>query len=82
MLADTLGILNPEQTYRFCKEVIDSFQGIRFDFHGHNDYDLATANAFSAVLAGVNGLHTTVNGLGERAGNVSLSSVIESLTIT
>ena len=49
---------------------------IHFDFHAHNDYDLAAANVFSAISAGIHGVHTTVNGLGERAGNVALSSVI------
>jgi D-citramalate synthase len=76
MLPDTLGILNPEQTYEFCKKVRDRYPGLHFDFHSHNDYDLAVANVFSAVRAGMNGIHTTVNGLGERAGNAPLSSVI------
>jgi D-citramalate synthase len=76
MLPDTLGILNPEQTYAFCKKTVDRYPGLHFDFHAHNDYDLAVANVFSAVRAGIHGIHTTVNGLGERAGNAPLSSVI------
>lgn len=76
MLPDTLGILNPEQTYTFCKKIIDRYPNLHFDFHAHNDYDLAVANVFSAVRAGINGIHSTVNGLGERAGNAPLSSVI------
>ena len=76
MLPDTLGILNPEQTFNFCKKNIDRFPSLHFDFHAHNDYDLAVANIFSAVKAGIKGIHTTVNGLGERAGNAPLSSVI------
>ncbi|MBG0858271.1 MAG: 2-isopropylmalate synthase [Bacteroidales bacterium] len=76
MLPDTLGILNPDQTYSFCKRMIDRYPALHFDFHAHNDYDLAVANVFSAVKAGVRGVHTTVNGLGERAGNATLSSVI------
>jgi len=76
MLPDTLGILNPEQTYEFCKKMVDRFPALHFDFHAHNDYDLAVANVFSAVKAGIKGIHTTVNGLGERAGNAPLSSVI------
>jgi D-citramalate synthase len=52
------------------------YPDLNFDFHAHNDYDLATANVFSAIRAGITGIHTTVNGLGERAGNVPLSSVI------
>src|SRR5665811_934829 len=76
MLPDTLGILNPEQTFNFCKNIIDRYPSLHFDFHAHNDYDLAVANVFSAVKAGISGIHTTINGLGERAGNAPLSSVI------
>ena len=76
MLPDTLGILNPVQTYDFCKKVVDRYPSLHFDFHAHNDYDLAVANVFSAVRAGITGIHTTINGLGERAGNAPLSSVI------
>jgi len=76
MLPDTLGVLNPEQTFEFCKKTIDRFPSLHFDFHAHNDYDLAVANVFASVRAGVHGIHTTVNGLGERAGNAPLSSVI------
>ena len=76
MLPDTLGILNPEETYNFCKTMIQRYPALNFDFHAHNDYDLATANIFSALRAGIACLHTTVNGLGERAGNVPLSSVV------
>jgi len=76
MLPDTLGILNSDQTYDFCKRMTDRYQGTHFDFHAHNDYDLAVANVYSAVRAGIKGVHTTVNGLGERAGNAPLSSVI------
>jgi (R)-citramalate synthase len=76
MLPDTLGILNHEEAYRFCRNIVERYPKLRFDFHAHNDYDLATANVFEAVRAGVSGIHTTLNGLGERAGNVPLSSVI------
>jgi D-citramalate synthase len=76
MLPDTLGILNPEQTFTFCKKIVDKYPSLHFDFHAHNDYDLAVANVYSAVKAGIKGIHTTVNGLGERAGNAPLSSVI------
>ena len=52
------------------------FPQAHFDFHAHNDYDLSTANVYAALEAGIYGVHTTLNGLGERAGNVALSSVI------
>ncbi|MEN8227521.1 MAG: alpha-isopropylmalate synthase regulatory domain-containing protein [Bacteroidota bacterium] len=76
MLPDTLGILNQQEVYDFCLDIITRYPELNFDFHAHNDYDLAAANVFSAIKAGISGIHTTLNGLGERAGNVPLSSVI------
>ena len=76
MLPDTLGILNPYQCFEFCTTMLERYPGCRFDFHGHNDYDLAIANVYSAVKAGIQGVHCTINGLGERAGNAPLSSVL------
>ena len=76
MLPDTLGILNPEQTYEFCRSMTRKFPHIHFDYHAHNDYDLSVANVFYAIKAGIQGIHTTVNGLGERAGNAPLASVV------
>ncbi|HLN56575.1 MAG TPA: alpha-isopropylmalate synthase regulatory domain-containing protein [Bacteroidales bacterium] len=76
MLPDTLGVLSPDQTFEYCSKVVEKYPSLHFDFHPHNDYDLAVANVFSAVKAGVAGVHTTINGLGERAGNAPLSSVI------
>ncbi len=76
MLPDTLGILNHEETYEFCSEIVERYPDLKFDYHSHNDYDLATANVFAAIRSGIYGIHTTINGLGERAGNVPLSSVI------
>lgn len=76
MLPDTLGVLNPDEVGAFCSAMIERFPELTIDFHAHNDYDLATANVYAAVKAGVRGIHTTLNGLGERAGNVPLSSVV------
>jgi (R)-citramalate synthase len=76
MLPDTLGILDPDETYDFCREMIETYPDANLDYHAHNDYDLAIANVFHAIKAGIRCVHTTVNGLGERAGNAPLSSVI------
>ncbi len=76
MLPDTLGIMNPNQVYEYCKRMVTRFPDIHFDFHAHNDYDLATANSFAAGLVGIKGIHCTINGLGERAGNAPMSSVV------
>ncbi|MGL5937145.1 MAG: alpha-isopropylmalate synthase regulatory domain-containing protein [Phocaeicola sp.] len=75
MLPDTLGILNPLQVIEFMRKMKKRYPTLHFDFHAHNDYDLAVSNVLAAVLSGVAGLHTTINGLGERAGNAPLSSV-------
>lgn len=76
MLPDTLGVLNPSETKLFCEKMIQRYPQLHFDFHAHNDYDLAVANVYEAVKAGVKGVHVTVNGLGERAGNAPLSSTV------
>ncbi len=76
MLPDTLGILNPINTAEYCVVMKNRYPGLSFDFHAHNDYDLAAGNVFSAVYKGINGIHTTINGLGERAGNAPLASVV------
>lgn len=76
MLPDTLGILNPYNTEQCCRRMTERYPDLHFDFHPHNDYDLAVANVVAAVKAGIRGIHTTVNGLGERAGNAPLASVI------
>ncbi len=76
LLPDTLGILTPGETFKYLKAIRSKYPDIHFDFHAHNDYDLGTANVLEAVRAGVNGLHLTVNGMGERAGNAAMASVV------
>ena len=76
MLPDTLGILNHNEVYQYCSEMVERYPELHFDFHAHNDYDLSIANSYAGLKAGMKGIHTTVNGLGERAGNAPLSSVI------
>ena len=76
MLPDTLGILNPDDTYNYLSAMRNRYPDLKFDFHPHNDYDLATANVYAAIKAGIASFHATINGLGERAGNVTISSII------
>ncbi|WP_405566064.1 alpha-isopropylmalate synthase regulatory domain-containing protein [Polaribacter sp. Asnod6-C07] len=76
LLPDTLGVLTHDETFSFINEVREKYPTAHFDFHGHNDYDLGVANVMEAVKAGVNGLHLTINGMGERAGNAPMASVI------
>ncbi len=76
MLPDTLGILIPSEVYAYVSEIVQRYPHIHFDFHAHNDYDLGTANVLEGVKAGAKGIHLTVNGMGERAGNAPLASAI------
>lgn len=75
MLPDTLGIMNPLMVLENIKKMVERYPELHFDFHAHNDYDLASGNVYAAIVAGCKGVHTAVNGLGERAGNAPLSSV-------
>lgn len=75
LLPDTLGILNPMEVAEFFQKMTERYPSANFDFHAHNDYDLAVGNSLAAVRNGASGLHVTVNGLGERCGNAPLASV-------
>lgn len=75
LLPDTLGILNPMEVTKYFGQMVERYPNTHFEFHAHNDYDLAVANSLAAVVSGASGLHVTVNGLGERCGNAPLASV-------
>jgi len=79
MLPDTLGVMTPDEVKSSLSDMIARFPEQTFDFHPHNDYGLATANAMIAVEMGIRTIHCTVNCLGERAGNVSLAEVAVAL---
>ncbi len=76
LLPDTLGVLTPRETFDFLDAIVKRYPDTHFDFHAHNDYDLSIANVMESIRAGVHGLHLTVNGMGERAGNAPLASTI------
>ena len=75
LLPDTLGILSPKETFTHISSIVKKYPNTHFDFHAHNDYDLSVSNVIEALNAGCNGLHLTVNGMGERAGNAPMASV-------
>jgi len=75
---DTVGILDPFRTYRQVKLLVDAL-AIPVEMHTHNDLGMATANALAGMQAGARSLNTTVNGLGERAGNAALEEVVMAL---
>jgi homocitrate synthase NifV len=75
---DTLGVLNPFTTYTWIAELRNAAE-LDIEVHMHNDLGMATANAIAGVHAGANYISTTVNGLGERAGNAALEEVVMGL---
>ena len=79
LLPDTLGVLNPEDAYNYLNEIILKYPNIHFDFHAHNDYDLSVANTLEGLKAGCHGIHTTINGMGERAGNTPMASIVATI---
>jgi len=74
-IPDTVGIATPFKFYDLVKELRDHLK-VPIDVHCHNDFGLATANTYAAVLAGADEVQVTVNGIGERAGNAALAEVI------
>ncbi len=72
---DTVGIATPFKFYDMIKELREHLK-VPIDVHCHNDFGLATANTYAAVLAGANEVQVTVNGIGERAGNAALEEVV------
>jgi homocitrate synthase NifV len=75
---DTIGVLDPFETFRVIKHLVEE-SGIDIEMHTHNDFGMATANALAGVKAGACWVNTTVNGLGERAGNAALEEVVMAL---
>lgn len=75
---DTVGVLDPFRTYEAICRLIEE-AGIDIEMHTHNDFGMATANALAGIRAGAKWVNTTVNGLGERAGNASLAEVVMAL---
>jgi D-citramalate synthase len=75
MLCDTLGVLSPEESEAFVRTMRENFD-MPLDFHCHNDYGLAVPNSIAALRSGAGRVHVTVNGIGERAGNTNLATLV------
>ena len=76
--ADTMGVLDPFSTWSRIAR-LRAASAIEIEIHAHNDLGLATANTLAAIKAGATHANTTVNGLGERAGNAPLEEVVMGL---
>jgi len=76
--ADTVGIMEPFSVLQKIKQLVSNFD-LEIEMHAHDDLGLATANTLAAARAGATHLNTTVNGLGERAGNAPLEEIVMGL---
>lgn len=81
-LADTVGLLNPVTTFEMVSSIRSVEKKLPLEIHAHNDLGMATANTLAAYMAGANCLSTTINGLGERAGNAAMEEVAMALELS
>ncbi|HXF91034.1 MAG TPA: hypothetical protein VNJ29_03790, partial [Candidatus Nitrosotenuis sp.] len=83
-VADTTGELEPQGTANLFRWIFENIgnknPNLKFEFHEHNDFDMGTANCMVAVREGVDAIHATGGGVGERTGNVRLETLIGVLT--
>jgi isopropylmalate/homocitrate/citramalate synthase len=77
-IADTMGVCTPGAVSHVVKKVIDRLKK-PVEIHCHQDFGLGVANTIAALAAGASVAHTTITGLGERAGNVPMEDVVLSL---
>lgn len=81
LLCDTVGILNPEKSYIWVNNLLQSTTGVALGVHYHNDMGMALENTLQSLMAGATLVSGTFCGLGERAGNVALEQVLNGLRI-
>jgi len=79
-IADTVGAITPQGIQFLVKELKKTLN-TEIALHCHNDFGLAVTNSITGLLAGANAISTTVNGIGERAGNTPLEELIMALLI-
>ena len=83
-LPDTVGYATPETYGAMFRDVINRAAGaerVVFSTHCHNDLGLAVANSLAAVVAGARQIESTINGIGERAGNAALEEVAMAIRV-
>lgn len=81
-IADTVGIMNPLTVSDLFHQLKKEHPNMNFEFHGHNDLGMATANTFVALCSGAEAASVTINGLGERSGNAALEELVMALALS
>ena len=80
-LADTVGIQSPMDVINMIEPLRKKYPEIELEYHGHNDFGMASANSFTALQCGADAISATINGIGERAGNAVLEEIVAALSI-
>jgi 2-isopropylmalate synthase len=83
-LPDTVGYATPSEygaMFRYMKENVPGIEKVKLSAHCHDDLGMATANTLAAIENGANQVEGTINGIGERAGNVALEEIVVALHI-
>lgn len=80
-IVDTVGSTIPDAVEEMFRRFHNWFPSLELEFHGHNDFNLGIACALSAIKGGARVIHTSVNALGERAGNIATEEVVLTLEI-
>jgi isopropylmalate/homocitrate/citramalate synthase len=81
VLVDTFGVATPITVYRVVSEFRSMFPGLKLEFHCHNEFGWATGAAISAIAAGADGVHSAINGLGERTGNLPTEEIVAAMKV-
>ncbi|MBQ9179169.1 MAG: hypothetical protein IJ132_00010 [Firmicutes bacterium] len=81
VIVDTFGCATPDVVYEMFKIMKERYPGLRLEFHGHNDIGCGVANCLAAMWGGAEVLHTAMNGMGERCGNVPTEELATLLEI-
>jgi 2-isopropylmalate synthase len=80
-VADTFGMAHPDASRVLFRRLRASLPEVPLGLHIHNDYGMATAGALTALTSGASSVHTTINGLGERAGNAATEEIAAGLQL-
>ena len=79
VLADTLGVVHMHAIPHWVAKVKERLPDVPLEAHAHDDYGLAVANSLAMLASGVDVVHTTVSGIGERAGNCAMEPLAMAL---
>jgi len=72
-------VASPSAIFHAIRTLKEAFPGVRVEFHVHNEFGMAMGSVISAAYAGVDGIHSSINALGERTGNVATEEVVAGL---